>query len=192
MSTPTRRRGEALESAILIAALDQLAEVGCRRLTMEGVAAAAHTGKAALYRRWSSREELIADALQHVLPVPAEVPVHDNIRDDLMELMRCYRDAVKATRGTAFQILKEDGEQSSSLMRDVIRERVTTPLKERLLDALERGVKRGDVRPSAAMPMCAEIGPAMVMYRCTLGSPDVPDEFLTELVDNVLLPAVTP
>ncbi|MFC4909862.1 TetR/AcrR family transcriptional regulator [Actinomadura gamaensis] len=191
VNAPTRRRGEALESAILTAALDQLAEVGFRRLTMEGVAAAAQTGKAALYRRWSSKEELIADALQHVLPVPADLPVHDNIRDDLMELMRSYRDAVNATRGTAFQVLKEDGDQSMELMRDVVRQRVTTPLKERLLAALERGVERGDVRPSAAVPLCAEIGPAMVMYRCTLVSEEIPDTYLAELVDNVLLPAVS-
>lgn len=193
VSTPTRRRGEALESAILNAALDQLAEVGYIRFTMEGVAAAAHTGKAALYRRWSGKEELIADALQHVLPAPADVPVHDNIRDDLMELMGCYQGVVEATKGTAFQILKQDGEQSKDLMRDVVRERVINPIKQMLLDALERGVKRGDVREGAATSMCAEIGPAMVMYRCTLDAEQgLTDDFLTDLVDNVLLPAVTP
>ncbi|MFC5181362.1 TetR/AcrR family transcriptional regulator [Actinomadura harenae] len=192
MSTPTRRRGEALESAILNAALDQLAEVGYLRLTMEGVAAAAHTGKAALYRRWSGKEELIADALEHVLPVPADVPVHDNVRDDLLELMRCYQRIVDATRGTAFQMLKQDGEQSKDLMRDVVRERVINPLKRQLLTALERGVERGDVRASAATSMCAEVGPAMVMYRCTLDSEGLTDEFLIELVDNILVPAVRP
>ncbi|WP_158588010.1 TetR/AcrR family transcriptional regulator [Actinomadura logoneensis] len=190
MGTATRRRGEALESAILNAALEQLAEVGYVRLTMEGVAAAAQTGKAALYRRWSGKEELVADALQHVLPVPADMPVHDNIRDDLMELMGCYRRVVDATRGTAFQVLKQDGEQSTDLMRDVVRDRVISPLKQLLLAALERGVERGDVRASAATPMNAEMGPAMVMYRCTLESGAITDEFLTELVDNVLVPAV--
>ncbi|MEV5573664.1 TetR/AcrR family transcriptional regulator [Spirillospora sp. NPDC052269] len=190
MSATTRRRGEALESAILNAALDQLAEVGYLRLTMEGVAAAAQTGKAALYRRWSGKEELVADALEHVLPVPADVPVHDNIRDDLIELMGCYRRVVDVTRGTAFEMLKQDGEQSKDLMRDVVRERVINPLKRQLLAALERGVERGDVRASAATPMSAEIGPAMVMYRCTLDAEGLTDDYLTELVDNVLLPAV--
>ncbi|WP_170026599.1 TetR/AcrR family transcriptional regulator [Actinomadura oligospora] len=179
-----------MESAILNAALDQLAEVGYLRLTMEGVAAAAQTGKAALYRRWPGKEELIADALEHVLPVPADMPVHDNIRDDLMELMGCYQRIVDVSRGTAFQVLKQDGEQSKDLMRDVVRERVVNPLRRQLLAALERGVERGDVRASAATSTCAEIGPAMVMYRCTIDAESLTDDFLTELVDNVLLPAV--
>ncbi len=37
-------------------------------MTIEGVAAAAHTGKAAIYRRWPSKEELVADTLDNVLP----------------------------------------------------------------------------------------------------------------------------
>ncbi|MEV7028182.1 TetR family transcriptional regulator, partial [Kitasatospora sp. NPDC093558] len=61
-AAPLRRRGEVLESAIFGATLQQLVTDGYARLTMEGVAAAAQTGKAALYRRWSSKEELVKDA----------------------------------------------------------------------------------------------------------------------------------
>jgi AcrR family transcriptional regulator len=54
-----RRRGQTLEHAIFDAVLDQLQTVGYVGLTMEGVAAAAHTGKAALYRRWPRKEDLV-------------------------------------------------------------------------------------------------------------------------------------
>lgn len=47
-----------LERAILDAALEQLSTVGWSGLTMEGVAAGAQTGKAAVYRRWPSKEDL--------------------------------------------------------------------------------------------------------------------------------------
>ncbi|MEU4744544.1 helix-turn-helix domain-containing protein, partial [Actinosynnema sp. NPDC023658] len=53
-----RRRGEELNAAIYRATLEELAEVGYAKLTMERVAERARTGKAALYRRWSSRMEL--------------------------------------------------------------------------------------------------------------------------------------
>lgn len=53
-----RRRGPVLERAILEAALEQLSTVGWNALTMEGVAAGAQTGKAAVYRRWPSRRSL--------------------------------------------------------------------------------------------------------------------------------------
>src|SRR3712207_3825436 len=50
-----RRRGPALEKAIHEAALAQLAEHGLGSLTIEGVASAARTGKASVYRRWPSK-----------------------------------------------------------------------------------------------------------------------------------------
>ena len=55
---------------------------------MDGVAAAASTGKAALYRRWPSKAELVADALDHALPAPEDAPDRGNIREDLIEHMR--------------------------------------------------------------------------------------------------------
>src|SRR5215510_10510584 len=80
----TRRRGAALEQAIYDAVLDQLQAVGYVGLTMEGVAARAHTGKAALYRRWPRKEDLVVDALEHTLPSPTDLPDHGEVRDDLL------------------------------------------------------------------------------------------------------------
>ena len=64
LATPvgrSRRRGEALERALYEATLAELSDVGYGGLTMEGIAARAHTGKAALYRRWGSKQELVHD-----------------------------------------------------------------------------------------------------------------------------------
>ena len=54
-----RRRGPQLEAALLEAAWDELIEVGFAVLTMESVAARAHTGVAVLYRRWANKDELV-------------------------------------------------------------------------------------------------------------------------------------
>lgn len=71
----SRRRGPVLERAILDAALEQLSTVGWNGLTMEGVAAQAQTGKAAVYRRWPSKEDLVADALAAGLPRSTTRPI---------------------------------------------------------------------------------------------------------------------
>ena len=71
LATPagrSRRRGEILERALYEATLAELADAGYGGLTMEGIAARAHTGKAALYRRWGSRQELVHAALVFTLP----------------------------------------------------------------------------------------------------------------------------
>ena len=69
----TRRRGHVLEQAIYEAAMAELGERGYAQLSMEGVASRARTGKAALYRRWSSKRDLILDALTHALPIAPEI-----------------------------------------------------------------------------------------------------------------------
>src|SRR5215813_5945147 len=57
-----RRRGEALEGAIYDAVVDELAEVGYAAFTIESVAARAKTGKASIYRRWQTKQDLVIDA----------------------------------------------------------------------------------------------------------------------------------
>lgn len=89
-----RRRGAVLERAILDAALEQLSTVGWNGLTMEGVAARAQTGKAAVYRRWPSKEDLVADALQAGLPAFDEAADHGSFREDLYRLGLRMRDAM--------------------------------------------------------------------------------------------------
>ncbi|WP_327086390.1 TetR/AcrR family transcriptional regulator [Nonomuraea sp. NBC_01738] len=83
-----RRRGDALNAAIFQAVLAELAEVGYARLTMEGVAERARTGKASLYRRWPTRIELVMAAVYHALPDPAATPDTGSLRDDLLEVLR--------------------------------------------------------------------------------------------------------
>ena len=59
-----KRLDAARDAATLHAALDGLAESGDDRLTMEDIAARAHAGKGALYRRWSSKEALVIGAVE--------------------------------------------------------------------------------------------------------------------------------
>ena len=66
----TRRRGEALESALLDAAWDELQAAGYAGLTFEAVADRAGTSRAVLYRRWRNRADLVVAAARFVLTPP--------------------------------------------------------------------------------------------------------------------------
>src|SRR5213592_3320126 len=69
-----RRRGAALEEAILRAAMEELTETGYATLTMERVARRAGTNKNAIYRRWPNRAALGIAAYQQFtvsgMPLP--------------------------------------------------------------------------------------------------------------------------
>ncbi|MEV7780767.1 TetR/AcrR family transcriptional regulator [Kitasatospora sp. NPDC088351] len=191
LSRPVRRRGKELESAIFEAALDQLISGGFARMTMEGVAGAARTGKAALYRRWASKAELVIDALDSTLPRPSDTPDLGSARSELLLLIGGFADALTSRAGGALQALMAelDHEQAEVFKRFIV-QRVVEPTKGTILDILRRGVERGDVRPDAATVIVADVAPAMLMYRVKVYGRDTGPDFANQLVDEVLLPLI--
>jgi AcrR family transcriptional regulator len=188
---PTRRRGETLQRAIFDAVLVQLQEVGYVGLTMEGVAACAHTGKAALYRRWPRKEDLVVDAIEHALPSPADLPDHGDVRDDLLDLLRRLAAMLNSPAGCALQCLMSETERDESFAR-LLHERVKEPRKRMFLDLLARGAARGQVRPTAVCQLVAEVGPALVMQRFLAEGAPVPDAYVVSVVDDVVVPLLRP
>jgi AcrR family transcriptional regulator len=188
---PIRRRGESLERAIFGAVLDQLQTVGYVGLTMEGVAAAAHTGKAALYRRWPRKEDLVVDTLEHVLPSPCDLPDHGDVRDDLLDLLRRQAEMLNSPAGCAIQCLMPEVERDESFAR-LLHERVKEPRKRMFLNLLARGADRGQVRPEAVTQLVAEVGPALVMQRFFAEGAPVPDAYVVSVVDDVVMPLLRP
>jgi AcrR family transcriptional regulator len=187
----TRRRGEDLESAILEATLDLLAESGLGALTMEGVAAAAHTGKASVYRRWPSKEDLLVDAMNRALPPMDDLPDTGSVREDLIGLLRVMLEAINSRTGCVIQSFMFDNSVDKALVEQV-KKRAMEPRQRMLIDALERGRARGEVRPDAVNPRTAEVGPALIVHQYLMHGPPVPDAFVVQLVDEVLLPLLRP
>ncbi|MFF7261565.1 TetR/AcrR family transcriptional regulator [Streptomyces sp. NPDC008159] len=184
-----RRRGAVLERAILDAALDQLSTVGWNGLTMEGVAAGAQTGKAAVYRRWPSKEDLVADALQAGLPRFDEAPDRGNVRDDLLELCRQAREAMFSRPGFALRsVIHECDTLQAERFHTVIIEGVVEPTVKQLREVLERGIQRGEVRPDAANGYVLDAIPAMMMYRSKVCGSEWSEREIAEMIDQLMVP----
>ncbi|MBP0453597.1 TetR/AcrR family transcriptional regulator [Kitasatospora sp. RG8] len=191
LSRPARRRGKELEQAIFEATLDQLTSGGFARLTMEGVAGAARTGKAALYRRWASKVELVIDALDSTLPRPSDTPDLGSTRSELLLLIEGFTAAMGSRAGAAMNaLMSELDHEQAELFKDFITRRVIEPTKGTILDILRRGAGRGDVRPGAATPLVADVAPAMLMYRVKTCGREIGANFAVELVDEVMMPLI--
>src|SRR6201992_1835695 len=94
----TRRRGAALEDALLDAAWDELQAAGYQAMTMEAVADRAGTSRAVLYRRWPKRAELVLAALRRHRPISSgEVPATGSLRGDVLTLLPQLSDRLAAT-----------------------------------------------------------------------------------------------
>ncbi|MFF2078687.1 TetR/AcrR family transcriptional regulator C-terminal ligand-binding domain-containing protein [Kitasatospora sp. NPDC058162] len=190
-AAPARRRGEALESAIYRAALQQLTTDGYARLTMEGVAAAAQTGKAALYRRWSSKEELVMDALRAALPPARPAPDTGSLRGDLLEVVTGLRTAMFSDLGAAVRaIMSEIDHQRARVFLELVQERVVEPTTALIAEVLDRGTARGEVRPGAVTPMVTDAVPALMLYRIKMCGGGAVELDPVAIVDEVLLPIV--
>jgi AcrR family transcriptional regulator len=92
VSTLGRPRSSAVSKAILDAVLDLIAEHGSiGAVSVDAVAARSGASKATIYRRWASKEELVAAAVDSLKSPPDLVLPHESVRDDLVRLGRSVR-----------------------------------------------------------------------------------------------------
>ncbi|MFD4555792.1 TetR/AcrR family transcriptional regulator [Streptomyces sp. NPDC058469] len=177
----TRRRGAALEADILDAVWEELAEVGYARLTMEGVAARARTGKQVLYRRWPNRAELVKAAMPHRTGFIADhLPDTGELREDVLTLLRL--------------MVVRQREIGPDVIRGLLAEapdldpKVFGIMHDILLTLLQRAVRRGEI-PTADLPRRVVTVPAQLLrYEMVISRDPVADSALVEIVDAVYLP----
>ena len=188
MTGAPRRRGAALEEAILRAAADELAETGYAGLTMDRVAQRAGTNKNALYRRWPNRAALAVAAYTGMAGGEAALPDTGRLRDDALELLRRANSTWSAPAGAVLRGLIAGAAGDPELLA-LIQERSAEGGSAMWLPLLRRAVARGEIGPGALHPRAATL--AVVLLRneyVTRGVPEVPDEVLAEIVDEVYLP----
>ena len=86
-----RPRDPRIDAAILRATADLLVEIGYANLTLAAVAERAGTTKTALYRRWSSKAELVHEAAFPTAPSALAAPAGD-IAGDVRAMLAATRD----------------------------------------------------------------------------------------------------
>ena len=187
----TRRRGAALENALLEAAWEELQATGYAKLTMESVAERAGTSRAVLYRRWRNKPELVIAALRHHRPMlSGELPDTGSLRGDVLALLSRMSERFTATGPeTLYGILGDylaDAELFAQLSGDVLQ--IGPDIMTSILD---RAAGRGEARPDvparvAALP--TELFRNELFLRRTPPTPAV----IAEIIDDVFLPLVRP
>jgi AcrR family transcriptional regulator len=193
-----RRRGAALEDAILSAAYAELSTVGYQAFSVEGVAARARTGKASIYRRWPTKQELVLDALLEVLPTPEQCGIDvdiDTLPDDvstadmLRQLAHVIAGLLSSPAGDAMRAVKCEAFSDPELAR-AVDERFQEPRRQALIELLRRGVRRGEVRPGADCALVADVLPAMLAHRVILMREAIAESEITEIIEQVVLPLI--
>jgi AcrR family transcriptional regulator len=187
---PTRRRGAALEEAILRAAVEELTEVGYSGLNMDRVARRAGTNKNAIYRRWPSRAALGVAAYRRLVSGSVRLPDTGTLRGDALELLRQVNCGLSAPRSDILRALLAGVGDDPELLAQ-LRAQSGDGGAGLWLTVLGRAVARGEAAPEALHLRVATV--AIVLLRneyVTRGISTVPDSVLVEIVDEVYLPLV--
>jgi AcrR family transcriptional regulator len=182
-----RRRGAALETAIIDATLTELSDVGYARLSVERVAERAGASKASLYRRWPSKVELVMDAVYHLLPDPASPPDTGSLRGDLLAVMRAVAEQLAGPAGQALGGVLSDALGDPDMARRV-RSYARGTSQAGMREIVRRAVARGEVDPAAVTERRLETGHALLRHHFITRGVPIPDHVIVEIADEVMIP----
>lgn len=138
-----RPRSVDADRAILSATLTLLEEQGYSGLTMAGVAERAGVSTATLYRRCSSKEELVVGALATLVP---DRPAADtgSLEGDIRDLLRRVGERMGGDRGRLLLGLASEMIRHPALA-EAGRDRLSMPMRQNLHALLERATERGEI-----------------------------------------------
>jgi AcrR family transcriptional regulator len=184
-----RPRDPRIDAAILTATADLLVQIGYSNLTLAAVAERAGTTKTALYRRWSSKAELVHEAAFPVAPTALAGPGGD-MAADLQAMIAAARDVfatpvVRAALPGLVADMSADAELNARVMARFAG--LFTAVQARLSEAVNRGEVHQDVDPDRLIEL---IGGATLLR--LLLRPDEPlDDSWVNQTTAILVHGVT-
>ena len=185
-----RPRDARAGRAILVATLELMAERGVRDLRMDDVAERAGVGKATIYRRYRSKDELVADAVATLVSEIA-IPDTGSTRSDLLALMR---QAVELYSGPLapglMPALLEETRRNPELAT-TLRDQFLADRRSALSAVLKRGVRRGDLRRDLDLELALDVLGGAIFYRLLVTGGAI-DERLAQGVVELILRGFAP
>jgi AcrR family transcriptional regulator len=195
-ATPATR-GQARQDAILTAAAELVVEVGYERVTVDAIAARARASKATMYRLWPTKGALIAAALRRQAEGPGDVEIADtgSLRGDLLAQVAAIAKSVTGNGGPSLVNLIE-AVRTDADFRDLVRtqiEAASAQAGEALRSqAAARGEEGGTDEGSLDIPSALGVAVAQLLTTALLTGASPTTEQQHGLVDDVLLPLITP
>ncbi|MBP2328385.1 AcrR family transcriptional regulator [Kibdelosporangium banguiense] len=180
-----RSRDARIDSAVLVATVALLGEVGYTALSMGMVAERAGVHRPAVYRRWPSKRHLVVDAVADSLGLQP-TPNTGNLRADLIAGMMTLVDSLAQTPlGRALPALVADLATDPELAEQ-FRSRVFHPRRDTTATTLRSAVQRGEVRADFDMDFVLDALAAPLYYRALFGHLPLTPALAEQCVDTVL------
>ena len=190
MASVTRRRGAALEGALLDAAWQELVEKGYAGFTIDGVADRARTGRQVLYRRWPAKRDLAIAAVTHYRSRNTVTAADTgSLRGDLIAYLTDALDkraeiAAMLTLNMA-QIFVEGAGTPSQLREDVL-----GGAAQAVDDIYDRAVQRGEADAARLTARVRALPFDLLRSQMMMTMGAVSADEIVEIVDEILVPLI--
>jgi AcrR family transcriptional regulator len=170
---PGRPRSAQADTAIIRATLDLLVADGYRALTMEKVRERAGVGKATIYRRYASKEELVQAAVSHLNIGMPEPPDTGTLRGDFAEIVRALLTGAKVSGALTFmpRMLSEAAHDAE--LRAIFYAALVQPRRDVVEAILRRAIERGEIRADVDPDLGVDLLAGPMVYRVLITGGDV-------------------
>ncbi len=172
--------------AIRNAVMNELAEVGYGRLSIEAVARRAGVGKTAIYRRWSNKLEMVLEIVSDVAGRAVPLPDTGSFAGDLQLIMMIVSKALQ--HRIASQIIPD-------LMAEAARNpQIAATLQKALRTHQQsvgdklvgQAVARGELPASADPEIAVDLILGPLYWRLSVARTPISDDYLEKLTAGVL------
>jgi AcrR family transcriptional regulator len=175
---------ENVTSAIAAAAFGELAETGYARMSMEAVARRARVGKAALYRRWDSKDAMLIDLVARAVRQHALIDADTGtLRGDVEAYLRATSSQLS---GPLVSRIAPDflGETPRNpALAAALREVIATPRRASADAMLRRAIDRGELPADLDHDLALDLLAAPVGFRLLVSRGAVDDSYIRRLTD---------
>ena len=173
-------------AAVLDATLAELAEKGYGALTIDGVARRAGVARSTIYRLWSDRAALVADAIDVLNQQPPPRPAGEETpRARIATLVNHLSDAMRNSPVAACLPALIDGAERDPTLRR-LHHHYNDHRRSALVTAIAAAVEAGDVRSDIDPELAAVAVAGAVVYRRLMTSRPLCDHEVEPLIKTVL------
>ncbi len=184
-----RPRDPSRDGVIRAAILRLLADVGYGALTMDAVASEAGVGKATIYRRWRTKQDLVVDTISDLNRTEATPADTGSLEGDLRQMLRSLVGVINGPTGAATLSLLSTVPHQPALA-EAFRNGPLAVWRQSFGEIWAHAEQRGEVRPGLAGSAAAETTSALLVQRWLLTGKPVDEAYADEVLDTVVLPLV--
>lgn len=172
--SPGRPRDTTLEATVLAATVDLLLERDTRDVTVAAITERSGVSRAAVYRRWSSREELLASALDSVR---SGIDLARGATS-LETILASYEQAAVAVDSRVISLVKKRvalGLENESL-RALSWERHVSRRRDPIAHEIRRGIEAGELKPDLDVEAMIDLISGLYYYQFVVRGPSPAEE----------------